>query len=114
MKKFCFILSLDDEICPPLFFETYSEAYEAMKTELRTQMEENCPNDGWVGEDEYMKALQRKEDPGMYNISEDAMWWRCGDNCGDGAIFEIDVSTKEWRADLPQDAYKVRDAASDF
>ena len=103
-KKFCLVLAQDLEFNPPLFFNTYGEAYEAMKCELRTQMEEKNRFDGWMDAkndaeyERWLKSGDNNEKPGLYELNNYAMWWGIGDYRGEGEIFEINVSGNDWKA----------------
>ena len=105
MKKYCLIFVHDREIDLPQFYDTYEEAYNAMKEELITQIQEHGDGlrDEWLDSNGNLRT-ERIDD--MYTaasfcITYEEMWTQFLVET-DAQIFEIDFSEHKWDARLVQ------------
>ena len=99
MKKYCLIFAHDSVFDLPQFYDTYEEAYNAMKEKFIAQIEENVLDDVWPA-----RSGELREEE--FHISEADMFTRfprdphdLNVNGTDAKIFVMELTEKQWKAE---------------
>ena len=69
MLKWCLCITEEREICTPIFYDTYEEAYAEMKQRLVNNISNSHHADVYLGENDEITNIEDANNDGMFNIT---------------------------------------------